>query len=88
MAWVHCHIARQPVTPYERAPATSGQISSIVMKLLAKTAEDRYQTAAGVVADLQRCLTDWETRRRIIHARYWPQSGINVGLADRSISVR
>jgi hypothetical protein len=26
--------------------------------------------------------------RRIIHARYWPQSGINVGFADRSISVR
>ena len=65
MAWVHCHIARQPVTPRDRAPATPDQISSIVMKLLAKTAEDRYQTAAGVVADLQRCLTEWETRRCI-----------------------
>jgi PAS domain S-box-containing protein len=65
MAWVHCHIARQPVPPSERATAVPGQISSIVMKLLAKTAEDRYQTAAGVVADLQRCLTEWETQCRI-----------------------
>jgi PAS domain S-box-containing protein len=65
MAWVHCHIARQPVTPHERVRAIPEQISSIVMKLLAKTAEDRYQTAAGVVADLQRCLTERETRRHI-----------------------
>src|SRR5262249_32755850 len=54
MGWVHSHIARQPVPPSERVAAVPAQISSIVMKLLAKTAEDRYQTAAGVVADLQR----------------------------------
>jgi predicted ATPase len=35
------------------------------MKLLAKTPEERYQTAAGVEADLRRCLTQWETERRI-----------------------
>jgi PAS domain S-box-containing protein len=65
MAWVHCHVARQPVPPSERVPGVSAQISSIVMKLLAKTAEDRYQTSAGVLADLQRCLTEWETQRCI-----------------------
>ena len=32
------------------------------MKLLAKTAEERYQTAAGAARDLQRCLDEWETR--------------------------
>ena len=32
------------------------------MKLLAKTAEDRYQTAAGVERDLRRCLAEWEAR--------------------------
>ena len=32
------------------------------MKLLAKTAEERYQTAAGVESDLRRCLDEWETR--------------------------
>ena len=31
------------------------------MKLLAKTAEERYQTAAGVERDLRRCLAEWET---------------------------
>ena len=35
------------------------------MKLLAKTAEERYQTAAGVEADLRRCLTEWEATGRI-----------------------
>jgi len=35
------------------------------LKLLAKTAEERYQTAAGVEADLRRCLAEWEARRRI-----------------------
>ncbi|MFM0268429.1 AAA family ATPase [Paraburkholderia sediminicola] len=58
MGWVHCHIARQPTSPGERATVPS-QISAIVMKLLAKTAEDRYQSAAGVEADLRRCLTEW-----------------------------
>jgi PAS domain S-box-containing protein len=40
-------------------------VSAIIMKLLAKTAEDRYQTAAGVEHDLRRCLADWEARRCI-----------------------
>src|ERR1700730_7041365 len=48
MEWVHCHIARQPVPPNERVAGVPGPLSAIVMKLLAKTAEDRYQTAAGV----------------------------------------
>src|SRR5262249_15844869 len=65
MEWVHCHIARQPVPPAERWPGVPAQLSAIVMKLLAKTPEDRYQTAAGVAADLQRCLGQWEMQRRI-----------------------
>ena len=40
-------------------------ISQIIMKLLAKTAEERYQTAAGVERDLRRCRAEWETRGRI-----------------------
>ena len=58
---VHCHIARRPVPPAERTPGLPLAISAIVMKLLAKTPEDRYQTAAGVAADLRHCLTAWET---------------------------
>ena len=56
MEWVHCHIARKPTPPVERSPNIPAPLSAIVMKLLAKTAEDRYQTAPGVEADLRRCL--------------------------------
>jgi serine/threonine protein kinase len=65
MEWVHCHIARQPVPPGERLRDVPQPISAIILKLLAKTAEERYQTAAGVEADLRRCLAEWESRRRI-----------------------
>ena len=41
MEWVHCHIARQPVPPSERIAGVPGPLSAIVMKLLAKTAEER-----------------------------------------------
>ena len=53
MEWVHCHVAREPMPPDERTKGIPGQISAIVMKLMAKTAEERYQTAAGVEADLE-----------------------------------
>src|SRR6266436_5410135 len=65
MEWVHCHIARQPVPPGERLTDVPAPISAIILKLLAKTAEERYQTAAGVEADLRRCLAAWESSGRI-----------------------
>src|SRR6202022_1521254 len=65
MEWIHCHIARLPIPPSERVAGVPAQLSAIVMKLLAKAAEERYQTTAGLEADLQRCLTEWEARRRI-----------------------
>jgi serine/threonine protein kinase len=65
MEWVHCHIARQPVPPDEQLKDVPGAVSAIILKLLAKTAEERYQTAAGVERDLRRCLLDWERQHRI-----------------------
>jgi predicted ATPase len=65
MEWIHCHIARQPVLPSERVKGIPRQIAAIIMKLLAKTAEERYQTAAGVEADLRTCLEQWQARRGI-----------------------
>ncbi len=65
MGWVHCHIARRPTPPGERASRIPGPLSAIVMKLLAKTAEERYQTSAGVAADLRRCRAEWEANGRI-----------------------
>ncbi len=65
MEWVHCHLARQAVPPSERFKNARGALSAIIMKLLAKTAEERYQSAAGVESDLRRCLAEWETLGRI-----------------------
>lgn len=65
MEWFHCHIARQPVPPSQRVPHLPAPLSEIVMKLLSKTAEDRYQSAAGLEADLRRCRTEWESDGRI-----------------------
>jgi PAS domain S-box-containing protein len=65
MEWVHCHLAKRPAAPAERLKDIPGTVSAIVMKLLAKRAEDRYQTAAGLESDLRRCHTEWETQRRI-----------------------
>jgi serine/threonine protein kinase len=65
MEWIHCHIARKPVAPSERLESVPIPVSQIIMKLLAKTAEDRYQTAAGVEKDLRHCLVDWEASHHI-----------------------
>jgi PAS domain S-box-containing protein len=65
MELVHAHIARQPTPPFERHTSVPRAVSAIIMKLLAKTAEDRYQTASGTACDLRRCLAEWETHHRI-----------------------
>ncbi|WP_313955685.1 AAA family ATPase [Paraburkholderia sp. BCC1884] len=65
MEWIHCHIARQPPPPSERVSGIPAPVESIVLKLLAKTAESRYQTASGVEADLRACLSAWQLHGRI-----------------------
>ncbi len=62
---VHCHIAKQPVPPHEADPEIPRAISNIVMKLLAKTSEERYQSALGLKADLEECLTQLQQTRQI-----------------------
>src|SRR3954471_2452108 len=65
LEWVHCHIARKPVPPGERLESVPAPVSAIIMKLLAKTPEDRYQTAGGVERDLRRCVAEWEAQCHI-----------------------
>ncbi|MCA9683122.1 MAG: AAA family ATPase, partial [Myxococcales bacterium] len=55
MALIHAHLALRPQPPHERVPALSRVLSAVVMKLLEKSAEDRYQYAATAAADLQAC---------------------------------
>ncbi|WP_460141940.1 trifunctional serine/threonine-protein kinase/ATP-binding protein/sensor histidine kinase [Pseudomonas sp. S2_E01] len=63
--WVHCHIAKKPQSPAERVRSIPEVLSAIVMKLLAKTAEERYQTAASIEQDLRECLAQWQSQGRI-----------------------
>ncbi|MEG3879182.1 ATP-binding sensor histidine kinase [Microcoleus sp. herbarium7] len=89
MELVHCHIAKTPVSPGEKRkqkvestvnPAETDEIpqviSDLVMKLLAKTAEDRYQNAFGLLYDLESCLAQLQTTGEISH--------ITLGEQDRS----
>ncbi|HZC96813.1 MAG TPA: AAA family ATPase, partial [Bradyrhizobium sp.] len=65
MEWVHCHLARSPVPPKERLREIPRALSTIVMKLLAKRAEDRYQTSGGLESDLRSCQREWVAQARI-----------------------
>ena len=60
MELVHCHIAKMPVSPHEVNKETPGVVSDIVMKLIRKNAEDRYQSAHGLKRDLDECLRQWK----------------------------
>ncbi len=60
LEWVHCHFARMPKAPVSLVPGTPAVVSDIIMKLLAKNVENRYQSAPGLKLDLQRCLTRYE----------------------------
>lgn len=67
LEFVHCHIAKTPILPQELNPKIPPAVSDIVMKLLAKTAEDRYQSSLGLKADLETCLTQLQTDGKISH---------------------
>ncbi|MDF5715369.1 MAG: serine/threonine-protein kinase PknK [Rhizonema sp. NSF051] len=62
---VHCHLAKQPTPPHLLNPAIPKTISNILMKLLAKTTEERYQAAWGLKTDLEECLTQLQTTGQI-----------------------
>ncbi|NEO86747.1 MAG: AAA family ATPase [Spirulina sp. SIO3F2] len=61
---VHCHIAQTPTAPVDlldtQGQPYSAMLSAIIMKLMAKNAEDRYQSALGLKHDLERCLQSLE----------------------------
>ncbi|MDC0742749.1 ATP-binding sensor histidine kinase [Polyangium mundeleinium] len=65
LEWVHCHIARIPQPPGTWVPELPEALSALVMKLLAKMADDRYQTARGLAHDLERCLSEWRAKGRL-----------------------
>ena len=62
---VHCHIAKQPLNPVKINPEIPKILADIIMKMLAKNAEDRYQSAWGIQTDLINCLMQLETNNCI-----------------------
>ncbi len=62
---VHAHIARPPQPPHTLNTAVPAPLGDIILRLLAKNAEDRYQSAYGLKADLQECWRQWQADGRI-----------------------
>ncbi|MCT7973769.1 hybrid sensor histidine kinase/response regulator [Laspinema olomoucense] len=73
---VHSHIAKTPISPHQIKAEIPEAISALIMKLLAKTAEERYQSAAGLKFDLETCLIQLQTTGEI--TQFIP------GLADKA----
>ncbi|HEY9604880.1 MAG TPA: AAA family ATPase [Allocoleopsis sp.] len=73
---VHCHLAKLPVPPHELNAAIPKAVSDIVLKLMAKNAEDRYQSAWGIKADLERCADQFAENNYV--------DSIQLGLQDVS----
>ncbi len=65
---IHGHIARTPPAPRHLRPEIPLPLSDMVMKLMAKAAEERYQSALGLKADLSRWLAEWEQGRELSSA--------------------
>lgn len=64
---VHCHIAKNPVPPHEIQPLIPPVLSAIILKLMAKNAEDRYQNALGLRYDLEQVLIQWQSQDTIVN---------------------
>jgi predicted ATPase/signal transduction histidine kinase len=63
--WIHHHLASEPAAPHDMLPGVPPPLSSLVLKLLAKDPARRYQSTAGLEADLKRCATAWQASGRI-----------------------
>lgn len=61
LGWAHCHISKRPPLASDVNPEVPGALAEIIVKLLAKDPDDRYQSARGLLADLDRCRRSWRT---------------------------
>src|SRR6185369_7105232 len=57
---VHCHLALAPQPPHELNPRIPPVLSAMLLKLLAKNADERYQSSAGLLVDLEECRRQWQ----------------------------
>jgi hypothetical protein len=80
LEWGHCHLALVPPSPAEWIPGLPDMLSRVVMKLLAKLPEDRYQSARGLAYDIEICRSRWESKGAI--------EPFALGAQDRSTQFR
>jgi len=59
LEWIHCHISKRPPALQDFNPDIPAAVSEIVLKLIAKNAEDRYQSLFGLTSDLEHCRRNW-----------------------------
>ncbi|MEH2182861.1 protein kinase domain-containing protein [Nostoc sp.] len=65
LEWVHCHLEKSPLSPIKLNPDIPQMLCDMIMKLLSKVAEQRYQSAFGLQLDLEQCLQQLETTGQI-----------------------
>ncbi|WP_156885822.1 EAL domain-containing protein [Massilia niastensis] len=61
LGWVHAHLARKPQAPHVKHPGVPAPLSAIVMKMLEKSPDKRYQSIGALQADLSQCLQHWRS---------------------------
>jgi len=84
LEWLHAHMAQQPVPPAQRVPSVPPALAAVVLKLLGKAAEQRYQSAEGLKADLEQCherlprgvLEEFPLGLRDVPARFQPPQSL------------
>lgn len=62
---IHSHLAQDPIPPHQLSANIPLGVSHVVLKLLAKSAEDRYQTAEGLKFDLESCVQQYQNYRTV-----------------------
>ena len=67
MELVYCHLAKLPPFAHTINPSIPSVVSEIIYKLMAKNAEDRYQSALGLKYDLETCWRQWEAQGGIVY---------------------
>ncbi|MEO5650497.1 MAG: serine/threonine-protein kinase PknK, partial [Ginsengibacter sp.] len=80
MEIIHSHIAKQPKPANKVRKDIPGVLSNILSRLLSKSADDRYQSAAGLLDDLRQCSGEYETTSTI--------SNFNLGATDIYDQIR
>ncbi|MEM9138000.1 MAG: serine/threonine-protein kinase PknK, partial [Cyanobacteria bacterium P01_F01_bin.42] len=67
LSLIHCHMTQHPDPVHQVNPQVPPMVSTIIAKLMAKNAEERYQSALGLKYDLDQCWSTWQESRDVPH---------------------